>query len=134
MKHFKLLLLVFSGVLLFYSCRRLEQITGQDVRSFIPGTYVNYAEGEFSVAYDTLLIQPMDAGSDAYRIYRNTAFRRVVEGKLGSAEQRHEKWLAVYDEKTRTLLESKKGKTISIFPDSGLVVVGSREYRKVEKE
>lgn len=136
MEHLKFLTLVIAAGLLLGACQGLgnKSLRTERAQRFLPGTYVNYVEGQYSVAYDTLLIQSMDAGSNAYRIYRNTAFRRIENGKLMKLERRNQQWTGVFDEKTGTILESQKGRVLSVYPDSGLIVIGSREYRKVEKE
>jgi hypothetical protein len=136
MKHLKFLTLVFAASLLLVACQDLgnKSLRSERTQRTLVGTYVNYAEGQYSVAYDTLLVQALDAGSNAYRIYRNTAFRRIESGKLQKLERRNHQWTAVYDETTGTMLESQKGRVLSVYPDSGVIVIGSREYRKVEKE
>ena len=136
MKHLKFLTLVFAAGLLLAACQGFgnKSLRSGRAQRILVGTYVNYAEGQFSVAYDTLLVQALDAGSNAYRIYRNTAFRRIENGTLQKLERRNQQWTTVFDEKTGTMLESQKGRVLSVHPDSGLIVIGSREYRKVEKE
>lgn len=136
MKHLKFLTLSFAAGLLFAACQGLgkKSLRLERAQRTLVGTYVNYAEGQYSLAYDTLLVQALDAGSNAYRIYRNTAFRRIENEKMMKLERRNQQWTAVFDEKTGTMLESQKGRVLSVYPDSGLIVIGSREYRKVEKE
>jgi hypothetical protein len=127
MKHLKFLTLVFAASLLLVACQDLGNKSLRSERT-------QRTLGQYSVAYDTLLVQALDAGSNAYRIYRNTAFRRIESGKLQKLERRNHQWTAVYDETTGTMLESQKGRVLSVYPDSGVIVIGSREYRKVEKE
>jgi|GEM_PF-920738 hypothetical protein len=131
MKHLKLLICLCPVLLL--ACNYLGD-GNKDPESFIPGTYASYAEGEYSVSYDTLRIEPVSEQEGAYRIFRETAFRRIEDKKLKKLEHKSEKWFAVYDEQRHVLLERTKGKVISILPDAGLIVVGSREYHKLEKK
>lgn len=102
-----------------------------DTRSFIPGTYVNYAEGEYSLAYDTLIIQPMSEQNSSYRIYRKTAFQRKVNGKLTPLQHESEEWVALYNEETKSMQEVKRGKIITIYPDANRILVVNREYTKI---
>jgi len=102
-----------------------------DTRSFIPGTYVNYAEGEYSIAYDTLIIQPMSEQNSSYRIYRKTAYQRKENGKLLKMQRESEEWVALYNEETKSMQEVKRGKIITIYPDAGRILVANREYTKL---
>ena len=102
-----------------------------DTRSFIPGTYVNYAEGEYSIAYDTLIIQPMSEQNSSYRIYRKTAYQRRESGKLMKLPRENEQWTALYNDQTKSMQENKYGKVITIYPDANRILVGNREYTKL---
>lgn len=103
-----------------------------DTRSFIPGTYVNHAEGEYSVAYDTLIIQPMSEGDGTYRIYRKTAYQRIDNNKLMKVKYENEQWTALYNDETKSMQETKKGKIITFFPDANRLLVNNREYQKIK--
>lgn len=80
-------------------------------RDFTPGTYTNHAEGEYSVAYDTLIIQPLDGESATYRIYRKNGYRRIENGKLLQPERKAEEWTAVYNPETKSMQETRQGRT-----------------------
>ena len=97
-------------------------------REFLPGTYTNFAGGEFSKAEDTLVIEAGE--SNTFLIHRKTGFNLITEGKVGKRQYETEEWNAVYDEATKTLTETKKGKLISIYPTSGYILVGKRKYIK----
>ena len=99
---------------------------------FIPGTYTNHAEGEYSVAYDTLIIQPLDGKSATYRIYRKTGYRRIEGGKLLPPEHKTEEWTAMYNPETKSMQETKKGRMITVYPDAGRILVERREYKKIK--
>jgi len=98
-------------------------------RSFIQGTYVNHDGGSYSVADDTLAIE--HSCGNSYLINRRTAFNLIRDGKKGKREHEIEQWQATYDETSGTLTETKKGKTLSFYPEKGILMVGSREYRKL---
>ncbi|MGK6353169.1 hypothetical protein [Parapedobacter sp. DT-150] len=106
--------------------------TGADrTRDFIPGTYTDHAEGEYSVAYDTLIIQPLDGKTATYRIYRKTGYRRIESGRLLPPERKTEEWTAVYNPETKSMQETRRGRTITIYPDAGRILVERREYVKL---
>ena len=100
-----------------------------NIRSFIPGTYINNAGSEFSIASDTLVIQPSE--NNTFYIYRKTGFNRINDGTTGKREYETENWNAVFDESTKTLTETKKGKLITFYPDLAKLKVGNRTYQKI---
>lgn len=122
-------LLVIIGVILL-GCALFFGCSPDKVRDFIPGTYVNYAGGEFSVASDTLAIELVEGNN--YVIHRRTGFNLVTDGKIGKREYEVEKWTAVYSSDTQVLTETRKGKLISFFPDRGSLSVGRRVYKKID--
>lgn len=104
--------------------------------NFIPGVYVNHSEGEYSVADDTLVVRLVDGRN--YQINRSTGFNRVVDGERreriepGKREHERETWSGVYDRETGVINESRYGKVLSFFPDSGLLRVSNRVYKKIK--
>lgn len=98
-------------------------------RDFIPGTYVNHAEGEYSTVNDTLVIEPSE--SNNFCVHRKTAFQRLTDGKPGKKEYETEEWKAIYDEATKSLNETSKGKLITFYPETGRLMIGKREYTKI---
>jgi len=98
------------------------------IRDSIPGTYLNSAGGEFSKADDTLDI--VAAEGNQFLIHRRTGFNLIESGKIGARQYEKEEWKALYDESTKILTETAKGKLISIYPDSGYLSIGKRKYQK----
>lgn len=101
------------------------------LRDFMAGSYVNDAGGVYSVASDTLLVK-LVKGND-YRVDRRTGYNLIREGKLGQREFGAEVWWCRYREDTGELLELKWGKLLVFYPSDGVLRVGSRVYRKVDK-
>ncbi|MFF5380793.1 hypothetical protein [Pedobacter suwonensis] len=97
-------------------------------RSFLPGTFINSAGGEFSKADDTLAVQACEG--NIFLIHRRTGFNLIKNGKAGKRHYEREEWKALYDEGTKSLTELKKGKLITIYPDSGYLLIGKRKYIK----
>lgn len=104
--------------------------TTDKTRDFIPGTYVNHAEGEYSIANDTLMIEPVEQHN--YIIYRKTGFRRINNGNPGQREHETEQWQAIYDESTKTLQETNQGKQLTFYPDKKQLKLGKRVYSKIK--
>lgn len=107
---------------------QLSSCKGDQSREFLPGTYTNSARGEYSQAHDTLVLEA--AESNQFLIHRRTGFNIIDDGKIGKRKYEREEWNAVYDEGTRTLTETRKGRLISIFPESGYILIGKRKYTK----
>lgn len=110
----------------------LAACNADKTREFIPGTYINTAEGEYSIAHDTLVIEPSE--SNSFYIQRKTGFRIIRDGKPGKLEYETEKWNTLYDETTKSLSETRKGKLITFYPDGNKLMVGKREYKKTRNE
>lgn len=119
-----LMILCAMAVMLLTAC------TTDKTRDFIPGTYANHAEGEFSVADDTLIIEAVERNN--YIIYRKTSFQKISNGKPGQPEYETEKWQAIYDEATQSLEETNKGKQLTFYPDEQQLMLGKRTYSKIK--
>lgn len=103
-----------------------------DTEKFIPGTYVNYAEGEFSVAYDTLIIHPHPQQTDTYQILRKSAYQRIEADRLQPKVHKKDEWTAIYNAETGSMQETRHGKVITFDPKAGTLMVEKREYQKVD--
>lgn len=97
---------------------------------FIPGMYVNHSKGSYSMADDTLVVSLVQANN--YQILRRTGFNQVVDGKPGKREHETETWNGLLDAEMGVINESRYGKVISFFPDSGLLRVNNRTYKKIK--
>jgi len=91
------------------------------------GTYVNSAQSEFSIADDTLVIEP--GADEQVLIHRKTGYNVINEqGKLGRRQYETEEWKAVYDPQKRVLTETRKGLVISL--QNGELLLENRRYRR----
>jgi len=121
MKKILLVLAMASG--LMAACNT------DQTRLFIPGTYINNARSEYSIANDTLVIDPSE--SDRFVIHRKTGFNVIRDKKVGKREYETEQWNALYDPGTQSLSETRKGKLITFYPKDNKLMVGKREYEKI---
>lgn len=119
---------IYQSFLIMLAALQITACQRDKTREFIPGTYTNSAGGEFSKADDTLVVEA--AESNLFKIHRRTGFNLIDEGKVGLRQYEREEWRAVYDESTKTLIETSKGKLISVYPDSGYILIGKRKYIK----
>lgn len=122
-------LFLLLGVLGFAACKG-----NGDLKSFAPGTYVDYAKGEYSESWDTLIIGDFNKVKGSYPIVRKTGFRRLENGKPGGLEYDAEQWLGIWDEESESIQVPRNSKIISFYPDSGRLLLGVREYRKLGGE
>jgi hypothetical protein len=104
----------------------------ENIKAFLPGTYVSIAEGEFSKAVDTLLIRKVGLEGNTYTIIRKVSFQRIRQGILWPKEYQHEEWIGIYDEKDKVLHETKRGRTLTYIPEMSKLFLGSAEYQKVQ--
>lgn len=95
----------------------------------MPGTYVNSAGGEFSIASDTLKVEPVEGNN--YQVLRSTGYNLISSGKVGPRERESEVWTCAYSQATKSLTELKKGKIISFFPEKEALAVGRMLYKKI---
>lgn len=99
------------------------------VRDFMPGSYVNLAGGEFSMASDTLKVELVEGNN--YRVLRSTGYNLIRNGKAGRREYHTEFWSCFYSAAPNHLTELRKGKVIAFFPRQGELSVGKRIYKKI---
>ncbi|WP_026898845.1 hypothetical protein [Daejeonella oryzae] len=120
------ILLILLAATLFTACSR------DKLPDYIPGIYVDSASSEYSVAFDTLIIELSEKESNNYLIHRKTGFRRIDDGKPGKDQYETDEWVAVFEPETGVLTEISTGKTITFYPETNRMRVVRREYQKVK--
>ena len=103
-----------------------------EIRAFIPGTYVRFSDHEMRKEYDTLRIEVISQAGNNYRLLRSSTFQRKMDGQSFPWEQTKEEWTAIYDSQKKILNETKKGKVISFVPEKNILLVGTTEYKKIK--
>jgi len=101
----------------------------KQVQDFIPGTYVNAANGEFGLAKDTLVITPLD--ELRYLLVRRTAFRAVRRGRLLPEHRTVKQFECVYDPVKHELSEPQSGRVFRFDPDKRVLLIRQAVYRKL---
>ena len=115
-------------LLLLLAC---ESSKSDEIRTFIPGTYARFSDHEMRKEYDTIRINVISETGNNYSLIRSSSFQRKMDGKEFPWEYTKEEWTAVYDESTRVLNETRKGKVLSFVPETNILLVGTTEYKKV---
>jgi hypothetical protein len=96
----------------------------------ISGIYVNYGEGEFSRAWDTLIIRHDDTKS--YLIERRTGFNRIRDGVLQPKEFKNENSMGVFDNESEQLREQRFGRIYSVTKSGDGLIIGKAFYKKIK--
>ena len=112
--------------LVVLSCNGIKE---DNIKSFIPGTYVKLISNEFNKGNDTLHIRLMD--NNTFSITRVSVFNRIREGKITPVVRKSEIWTAIYNHDEQVLYETQKGKVLSFLPKQKMLLIGSSEYKKI---
>jgi len=95
------------------------------------GTYVNSAGSEFSIAHDTLILEP--AKDNRYLIHRRTGFQLLDEtGKPGPVQHETEEWKGLLDKQTGIMTEQRRGRQITFSSDGKEMTVVMRKYQRID--
>lgn len=98
----------------------------------IEGIYTRESAGEFSRAFDTLIIYKYDSsptGAVTYLIRRKTGYIRITDGVPQTKQYKNEKMMTVYDEGTNQLMDKKTGRIFSFKDDE--LLFGTASYKKL---
>ncbi|MHB8205914.1 hypothetical protein [Mucilaginibacter sp.] len=104
---------------------------GNTVTDFIPGTYVNQAQSEYSVANDTLLITKAKNTENIYLIVRKTGYRRIGDGKLFPLKHEVKNWTGTWNTQQQ-VMQIMQAETVLIFqPEQNKLLIQSNAYWKL---
>jgi hypothetical protein len=121
----KIIAILFIAITGLAACN----LKGDQIKSFIPGTYVNAAKGEYAWAEDTLVINA--TGGNAYLITRNTTYQAIRDGRLLRKHHQTQKLNAVFDSQKQELNELTNGRIITFDPNKHLLKVNQAIYHKL---
>ena len=122
MKHYFL-----NSFLFLVLCSCMGIVGRDEVKAFMPGTYVRAFDNEFYKGMDTLEIEPLSENS--YQMRNHGSYQ-----KQGDEVMKHEEevWTGIYKSEDHLLYETRYGKVISFDPKNKVLYVGSSLYRKIE--
>jgi recombinational DNA repair ATPase RecF len=118
-------MLAIAGILA--ACHSIDN----SLREFIPGTYVNQAQSEFSVANDTLVITQAKSTDNIYLITRKTGYRRITDGKMQELQHQVKRLTGEWDSQKQMIQIMQTGNTLIFQPEKNNLLNGSSEYRKL---
>lgn len=116
--------------LIMVSCNSFDN--SDNVKSFIPGTYISFWKTEYSKSIDTLLIEHlMEQGSESYAITSRTHVTFIKNPGQRAPEYRIKHWIGIYDVTNKTVVLSNDGSVLSFDPVKKEMKRGSTSYRKL---
>jgi len=116
-------------ILLLSGCNNLLQ--KDEVKGFIPGTYIRQGEQLYSVFDDTLIIEPYSNNGN-YTIHFHSGYQRKQDNILLPKQYKQEEWTGVYDEKNQSINEIKSGKQFFFDPVHQTLKFGADLYNKIQ--
>ena len=128
MKTLRLLPVFFLVV--FSNCS--SPAASDNVKEFIPGTYIRFGQQEYGTEWDTLVISVQNASANEYKIQRAWKYARVLDGKAIEPEYKNKSTSAIYDSKAKVLNEKETGNSYSFKPDENAVFAGTTKYLKLK--
>lgn len=105
--------------------------TGNKTKDFIPGTYVNHAQSEYSVANDTLIITKDQHSPISYHISRRTGYQRVKDSKLQPEQHQVKSFTGLWDTEKQTLQLIPNGIILLFQPDQNKLMIENSAYTKI---
>jgi len=122
----KLFISIFAIVGILAACHSIS-----NDQSFIPGTYVNQAQSEFSVANDTLVIVQAKNTDNIYLITRKTGYRRITDGKVQALQHQVKHWTGMWDNQKQLMQILQTGNTLTFQPGQNSLLNGTSIYGKL---
>lgn len=125
-----ILLLHIAALMLICSCGSLT--TTDEVRDFIPGTYIRFAQHEYGTEYDTLIITLQNKAANEYKILRKWKYERVLDGASIEPEYKRLITSGIYNSNSKLLQETDTGDAFSFDVKKKLLNSGPTQYKKIK--
>jgi uncharacterized protein YcfL len=98
----------------------------------ITGVYVNQAQSNYSVAFDTLTINLITDTKNTYRVESQTGYQKIKDEKLMTKQFKHRMFEAVYDPTKKILSEGDLGIQITYLAEKKSLLIKGSEYKKIQ--
>jgi hypothetical protein len=123
------MILILTAIVFLFGCKAFNS---DNVKPFIPGTYLSSWKTSFSHAVDTMSIAlSIENGSEVYSITRRTHLDFIGLAKKRTPEYSITKWTGSYNASAKTLIVNSNGRVISFDPDNKTLRMGNIIYRKL---
>ena len=125
-----ILLITFSIFVTLFGCTFFS--SQDNVKAFIPGTYISTWVSQFSEARDTIQITPIvQKGSEGFLITRRTYLNFINAASKRSPEYKIVHWNANYDNQNKSLFINNNGKVLFFDPGKKEMKMGVITYKKL---
>jgi hypothetical protein len=121
-------MMIFVSIL-FAAC---NSITKDEVKEFIPGTYIRSSQNEFGKEYDTLVLSLQSKSANEYKIQRRWRYDRVLDGKPTEPEYKITETSGLYDGEKKTLQETETLEFFTFDADKKLLFNGANKFIKIK--
>jgi hypothetical protein len=118
----KTLFVSFMTILFFAACGSFPHT--------LPGLYVNASINEFGTVHDSLVVVA-SSGNDKYVIRRKMLIDYYRDEER-LPKVRSDEWMAVYDNKTKSLSVQQNGKILYYDEEKNGLLLGKMLFKKVD--
>jgi hypothetical protein len=105
--------------------------TKDEIKNFIPGTYIRFSKNEFGKEYDTLIISLQNPSANEYKIVRKWKYERQIDGEKMQPEYKIKTIRVIYNSDHKLLQEPVSGKIYSIDVYTKCLFNGPNKYQKL---
>lgn len=118
-------------IVLFLICSCGSFSARDEVKEFIPGTYIRFSQHEFGTEHDTLVITLQNSTAHEYKILRKWKYERVLDGSVIEPEYKRVTTSGIYSTKSKVLQETETGDLFSFEIKGKLLFNGTTKYQKL---
>lgn len=118
-----------ASTTIFWACNSTVK---DEVKEFIPGTYVRSTQHEFGTENDTVIISLQNQSANEYKIVRRWKYDRILDGKPIEPEYKQTTNSAIYNTESKLLQESETLESYSFDPQQKAMFAGSTKYQKIK--
>ncbi len=122
----------YAIILLSFLFAACNGIMKDEVKEFIPGTYIRNAETEFGKAYDTLVITMQNKSANEYKILGKWRYDRVLDGKPIEPEYKVSETSGIYDGEKKQLQETETLEFFTFDVENKLLFNGANKFTKIK--
>ena len=95
------------------------------------GTYTNQSESEYSTAFDTLTIKPLEANK-TYQIEESIGFQRKIKGVLQVKQYKTKNWQATWDVDKSVLSETQYGRQLYYDEQKQTLTIKNTAFTRIK--
>lgn len=105
---------------------------GNSKNPALSGVYVNKSQSEYSVATDTLIIEPVSLENKLYSIERRAGYQKIRNSQKQPEQYKKETWQAIWNSNQQVLSEEEYGRQIRLSTDTPGVRLKNALFKKIK--